>query len=160
MWCFLWNEREIPLPRWRRIWPTHYMSNGIQRLTLLWMFLLELEKHRKKAILMSFKANFCSSIICFNATGQSRATQVGSWPRYLKSATIDQIIANFRVCQPWPFGPWACHPCRLQIKIIITWYQRCFPCFGNHSILDWPMLVIFQIRKFLSYVSLEHSVLA
>ena len=51
-------------------------------------------------------------------------------------------------CRPWPYRPRSHHSRHQQIKAIISHRRRCFPCFRNVSILDWPMLEIFWRKNY------------
>ena len=93
--------------------------------------------------------NFFSPIT--NATSQSRITQMGSWSGHNKGVTIGRAIAICRARRPWPHGPQSHHPCHWSIKVFISSHRRCFPCFGDLSILDWSMLEILQKQK-LQYI--------
>ena len=77
----------------------------------------------------------------------------------IKGYTSRALITTFKIgyvqsgdsnllCR-WPClsGSLPYHPCRQQIKTIISQHQRCF---GDLSILDWFMLEIFQRKKFQS----------
>ena len=81
------------------------------------------------------------------ATSQSRATHIGTQPGHNKQVTIDQAIAICQACRPRPHGPQPYHPCHRQIKAIISHHWRRFPCFGDLSVLDRPMLEIFRRQK-------------
>ena len=65
--------------------------------------------------------------------------------------TIDWAIVISRACRPQPHGPRPQHPCHRQIKAIISHHRRCFPRFGDLSILDRSMLWIFRRQK-LQYI--------
>ena len=64
-----------------------------------------------------------------------------------KGVTIDRAIAICRAHKPRPHGPQPQHPCHRQIKAIISRHRRCFPHFGDLSILGRPMLEIFRRQK-------------
>ena len=124
----------------------------------LGLFLLELNRHREKLLNnTATQAHPQRTITTFfspitpNATNQSRDTQMVSWPGHNKGVTIDWVIAICRARRPRPHGPWPQHPCHRQIKAIISRHHRCFPCFGDISILDRPMLEIFRRQK-LQYI--------
>ena len=68
-----------------------------------------------------------------------------------KGVTIDRAIAICRARRPRPHGPRPQHPCHWQIKAIISHHRRCFPRFGDLSILDRSMLWIFRRQK-LQYI--------
>ena len=125
----------------------------------LGLFLLELMRHREKLLKNTATqahpqrtiTTFFSPITHTNATSPSRDTQMGSKPRHNKGVTIDRAIAICRACRPRPHGPRPRHPCHRQIKATISRHRRCFPCFGDISILDRPMLEIFRSQK-LQYI--------
>ena len=74
--------------------------------------------------------------------------QVDSPPRHLKRVTLDQAMAMSCANSPKPFQLSTYHPCHWQIKAIVPWHQRRFPCFRDLSILYQPMLEFFE-DKFL-----------
>ena len=80
-------------------------------------------------------------------TSQSRDTQMGSCPRHNKGVTIYRAIAICCAHRPRPHGPRPQHPCHQQIKATISRHRRCFPRFGDLSILDRPMLKSFEEKS-------------
>ena len=72
-------------------------------------FLLELKRHREKLL----KDN-------------STATQ----------PHLQRTLAICHARRPRPHGPRSHHPCHQQIKAIISRHRRCFPRFGDLSLLD------------------------
>ena len=121
--------------------------------------------HRGKFLVHNIKkiflfANYCTkfrapnldfslffSPITPNARSQPRDTEMGSRPGYNKGVTIDRAMAICRARRPRPHGPRPRHPCHRQIKAIISRHRRCFPRFGDISILDRPMIEIFRRQK-------------
>ena len=90
---------------------------------------------------------FFSPITPTNATSQSRDTQMGPRLGHKKGVIIDRAIAICHARKPRPHGPRPQHPCHRQIKAIISHHRRCFPHYGDISILDQPMLEIFRRQK-------------
>ena len=76
---------------------------------------------------------------------------MGSQLGHNKGVTSDWAIAICRARKPRFHGPQPQHPCHRQIKAIICRHRRCFPRFGDISILDRPMLEIFRRQK-LQYI--------
>ena len=96
----------------------------------------------------------CENFIFFCLIGHiwpSMIKQMGSWPTHNKRVTIDRTWVIYRARRPRPHGPQPQHPCHRQIKAIISRHRRCFPRFGDISILDRPMLEIFRRQK-LQYI--------
>ena len=67
--------------------------------------------------------------------------------RHNKGVTINRAIAICCTCRPRPHGPQSHQPCHWQIKAVIPQHCRCFPRFGDLSILDRPTLEIFWRQK-------------
>ena len=101
------------------------------------------QAHQQRTITTFFRP-----ITNTNATSQSRARPMGSWLGGNKGVTIDWAIAICPARRPRPHGPWSHYPCHRHIKVIISCHRRCFPCFGDLSILDWPTLEIFQEKNY------------
>ena len=81
-----------------------------------------------------------------------RYTQFCNHASSQRSLSLSAIaIAICRARRPRSHGRQPQHPCHRQIKTIISRYRRCFPRFGDHSILDRPMLEIFWRQK-LQYI--------
>ena len=121
----------------------------------LGLFLLELKRHREKLLKNTATqahpqrtiTTFFSPITHTNATSPSRDTQMGSKLGHNEGVTIDRAIAICRARRPRSHGPRPRNPCHRQIKAIISRHRRCFPHFGDISILDRPMLEIFRRQK-------------
>ena len=120
----------------------------------LGLFLQDLRRHREKLLKNTATqahpqrtiTTFFSSITP-NARSQPQDTEMGSRPGYNKGVTIDLTMAICRARRRRPHGPRPRHPCYRQIKAIISRYRRCFPRFGDISILDRPMIEIFRRQK-------------
>ena len=82
---------------------------------------------------------------------------MGSRPGHNKGVTIDQAIAICCARRPWPHGPQSHHPRHQQIKAIVSCRRKCFARFKELSILDCPILEIFQ-RKKIQYIRLENLI--
>ena len=74
-----------------------------------------------------------------NATSKSMDTQMCSQPGHNKGVTIDRAIEICHTRRRRPHGPQPQLPCQATISR----HRRCFPQFGDLSILDRPMLEIF-----------------
>ena len=120
----------------------------------LGLFLLELKRHGEKLLKNTATqahaqrtiTTFFSPITPTNASSQSRATQMDSWPGCSKGVTIDRAIVICHARRSRPHGPWSHHPYHWQIKTIISCHHRYFLCFRHLSILYRPMLEIFWTK--------------
>ena len=111
------------------------------------LFLLELNRHTEKLLKdnnnTATQAHqqrtiaFFSPITSTHATSQSRPTQ------HSNTVTLDQALEIFHACNPWPHEPPSHHRGHQQTKAANARHCRCFPRFGDLSVIDWPMLEIF-----------------
>ena len=119
----------------------------------LGLFLLELKRHKEKLLDENIKTisnhqyrtimTFFSSISPHAAT-QSRCHTSGVLIRILQRGYNRSSITMCNAHGPWPSGWRPYHPFHHQIKIIITWFWRCFPCLRVLSLWSGPCWRFFE----------------